>query len=307
MMSKIKRFCFVAAALGASVFAGGAQIVDADIPGESLADAIDLSPGLDAYGLQGLDLSHATHKLYVFGYPATGTRNAGLKVIDTASNRVTAAIDLGRYAGRSNWFRPLGIGIDESAAPVGDKIYLIAASDVSLNACLRVIDGPSNTNLTGENTDLFLPVSVIDPAYSTEAFTSLAVNSSNHKVYVAKHNGEIVVVDGPNRQILKILTPNFGDLIVASPGANKIFIVNHNGGGVINSADDTFVPLLLNFTATAAVLDSAHGRIYFVGKALNNSNGIFAVDAATGELVGSKTGLTALPLSVTVDPNQNTL
>jgi DNA-binding beta-propeller fold protein YncE len=306
MMNKITNFFFVAA-LGAFVFLAGAQITHADIAGEQLVDTIDPSPGLDAYGLQGLSLNHATHKLYVFGYPATSSRNAALKVIDTASNRVTAAIDLGRYAGRSNWFRPLGLEVDESAAPVGDKIYLIAASDVSLNACLRVIDGPSNTNLTGENTDLFLPVSVVDPANSTEAFTSLAVNSSNHKVYVAKHNGEIVVVDGPNRQILKVLSPNFGDLIVANPSANKIFVVNHNGGGVINSADDTFAPLLLNFTATAAVLDSAHSRIYFVGKALNNSNGIFAVDAATGELVGSKAGLAAPPLSVTVDPNQNTL
>ncbi len=195
--------------------------------------------------------------------------------------------------------------MDESAAPAGDKVYVIGRTDGTLNVGLRVIDGPSNTNLTGENSDLFLPVSVVQS--SAEGFRSLAVNSANHKVYVAKTNGEIVVVDGPNRQILKTLAPDFGDFLIASPATNKIFVVNHNGGGVINSADDTFAPLSLFFTATAAALDSVHGRIYFVGKALNNSNAIYAVDAATGSIVGSKTGLAAAPLSVAVDPGDNTV
>jgi DNA-binding beta-propeller fold protein YncE len=165
---------------------------------------------------------------------------------------------------------------------------------------LRIIDGATETNLTGENTDLFLPVGV-------QEFTSLAVNSSNHKIYVAKDNGEIAVVDGPNRQILSTINPNFGNLLVANPAANKIFVVNHNGGGVINSADDTFAPLSLFFTATAAALDSTHGRIYFAGKTLGNSNSIFAVDATTGQIVGSKSGLANVPVSVTVKPDENTV
>ena len=99
----------------------------------------------------------------------------------------------------------------------------------------------------------------------------------------------------------------YGDLVIANPAANKIFVVNHNGGGVINSADDTFAPLSLFFTATAAALDSTHGRIYFVGRTLGNSNSIFAVDATTGQIVGSKSGLANVPVSVTVKPDENTV
>ena len=274
--------------------------VNADIPGTTLVETVDPSPGTDAFGLTLLKVNHTTHRLYTAGYPSDSTRNFGLKVVDTTSNTIIAGINLGRYTGSYNGFWPIGLDVDESAAPAGDKVYLIGRTDNTANVILRVVDGPSNSNLTGENGDLFLPVGI-------QEFTSLAVNSSNHKIYVAKTNGEIVVVDGPNRQILKTINPNFGDLVVANPAANKIFVVNHNGGGVINSADDTFAPLSLFFTATAAALDSSHGRIYFVGKTLGNSNAIFAVDASTGQIVGSKSGLANPPLSVTVKPNENTV
>lgn len=274
--------------------------IRAVIPGTTLVDTVDPSVGTDAFGLTLLRVNQATHKLYTSGYPSDSTRNLGLKVVDTTSNNLIAGINLGRYTGSYNGFWPIGLDLDESAAPAGDKVYLIGRTDGVANIILRVIDGPTNSNVTGENTDLFLPVGI-------QEFTSLSVNSSNHKIYVAKANGEIVVVDGPNRQILKTIGPNFGNLVIANPAANKIFVVNHNGGGVINSADDTFAPLALFFTATAAALDSRHGRIYFVGKTLGNSNSVFAVDAITGQMVGSKSGLANAPLSVTVRPDENTV
>ena len=296
---------FLAATVAASVLLGPLPVVHADIPGITLAETIDPSVGTDAFGLTLLRVNHATHKLYTAGYPSDSTRNFGLKVVDTTSNSLIAGIDLGRYSGSYNGFWPIGLDVDESEAPAGNKVYVIGRTDGSGNAILRIIDGQNNTNLTGENSDLFLPVGIA-PAYGA-GFTSLALNSSNHKLYVAKNNGEIVVVDGPNRQILSTINPNFGDLVVANPAANKIFVVNHNGGGVINSADDTFAPLSLFFTATAAALDPIHGRIYFVGKTLGNSNSIFAVDSTTGQIVGSKTGLANSPVSVTVKPNDNTV
>jgi DNA-binding beta-propeller fold protein YncE len=299
-MIKIHTSRFLIATLAALALLGPAPSIRADIPGTTLADTIDPSLGTDAFGLTLLKVNHATHKLYTAGYPSDSTRNVGLKVVDTTSNTIIAGIDLGRYSGSYNGFWPIGMDMDESAAPAGDKVYLIGRTDSISNIILRVIDGPSNTNATAENTDLFLPVGI-------QEFTSLAIDSSNHKIYVAKGNGEIVVVDGPNRQILKTLSPNFGDFLIANPAANKIFVVNHNGGGVINSADDTFAPLSLFFTATAAALDSTHGRIYFVGETLGNSNAIFAVDATTGQVVGSKTGLANQPVSVTVKPDENTV
>lgn len=296
-MTKISN-SYLAAVFAVLALVSLGPIAKADIPGFSVSDTIDPSTGTDAFGLTRLKLNHTTHKLYTAGYPSDSTRNFGLKVVDTTSNSVIAGIDLGRYAGSYNGFWPIGLDVDESAAPAGNKVYLIGRTDSVGNAILRVVDGAANTNLTGENTDLFLPVGV-------QEFTSLAVNSTNHKIYVAKANGEIVVVDGPNRQILGTINPNFGNLLVANPAANKIFVVNHNGGGVINSADDTFAPLSLFFTATAAALDPTHGRIYFVGKALSNSNSIFAVDATTGQIVASRSGLANLPVSVTVKPDEN--
>ena len=304
-MIKIHSSACLVAALAALALPVSLATARADIPGLTLSDTIDPSPGRDAFGLTLLRVNHATHRLYTTGYPSDSTRNFGLKVVDTTSNSIIAGIDLGRYSGSNSGVWPLGMAIDESAAPLGDKVYLICRTDGSANVLLRVIDGPSNTNLTGENTDLFLPIGIA-PAYGP-GFRSLAVNSSNHKVYVAKENGEIVVVDGPNRQILKTLNPNFGDLLIANPAANKVFVVNHNGGGVINSADDSFAPLSLFFTANAAALDPVHGRIYFVGKTLGNSNAIFAVDATTGQIVGSKSGLANPPVSVTVKPDENTV
>jgi DNA-binding beta-propeller fold protein YncE len=272
---------------------------DADIPGLTLANTIDPSLGTDAFGLKLLQVNHATHKLYTAGYPSDYTRGFGLKVVDTTSNTIIAGIDLGHYSNASNGVWPLAMAPDESAAPVGDKVYVIGRTDIG-SALLRTIDGPTNTNLTGENTDLFLPLGVGE-------FASMAVNSSNHKIYVAKGDGEIVIVNGPAQQVLGTIDPNFGDFLVASPATNKIFVVNHNGGGVINSADDTFAPLSLFFSATAAALDSTHGIIYFVGQALSNSNSIYAVDATTGQIIGSKSGLVYPPVSVTVKPDENTV
>jgi DNA-binding beta-propeller fold protein YncE len=300
-MIRIHTTRFLVATLAAFALLGLLPAIRADIPGTTLVDTIDPSVGTDAFGLTLLQINHATHKLYTTGYPSDSTRNSGLKVVDTTSNSVIGGIDLGRYSGSDNGFWPIGMDVDESAAPVGDKVYLMGRTDSVANIIMRVVDGASSTNLTGENNgDLFLPVGV-------QEFASLAVNSSNHKIYVAKANGEIVVVDGPNRQILKTLDPNLGDFLIASPAANKIFVVNHNGGGVINSADETIAPLSLFFTATAAALDSIHGRIYFVGHTLGDSNAIFAVDATTGQIVGSKSGLVNPPLSVTVKPDDNTV
>ncbi|MEY2547718.1 MAG: hypothetical protein QOD64_300, partial [Verrucomicrobiota bacterium] len=297
---------FLVAALAASALLGTLSHSRAAIPGATLAETIDPSPGLDVFAPQHLRLNRATHKLYLAGYPSDSTRNFVLKVIDTTSFGVITSIDLGRYAGQYNGFSPLGFEVDASAAAFGgDKVYIVGRLDTGPNGVLlRVIDGPTNSNLTGENNgDLFLPVAVA----GDQAFKSLAVNAANHKVYIAKENGEIVVVDGTRRQILKTLNPNLGNFVVASHFTNRIFVVNRNGGGVINSGDDSFSQLSLFFTATAAALDSIHGRIYFVGKALNNSNAIYVVDATTGSVLNSKTGLAVAPLSVAVDTNRNTV
>lgn len=299
-MTRIKRSSFVAA-FAIYALLGLEPIAKADIPGITFDETIDLSGGTDAYALQWFQLNHSTHKLYASGFPSQSDRNLGLKVIDTISGSVLTGIDLGRYTGDPNWFTPLGFAIDESAAPQGNKIYMVGQANV-INARLRVIDGESDTNLTGESTDLFLPVD-----FGNGSFESMAVNSANHKVYIVKFNGDVVVVDGPNRQVLTTLHPDAGNLIIANPATNKVFIVNHNGGGVVDSSNDTFTPLALPFYAFDAVLNPANGRIYFAGTMQSGSYGVFAVDGNTGQLITSRTGLLETPKSITFVTADNTV
>ena len=284
-----------------AVLFGLLPVAKAGIPGLTPSDTIDLSPGTDAYALQWFQLNHSTHKLYASGWPSQNERNLGLKVIDTISGSVLSGIDLGRYNGDPNWFSPLGFAIDESAAPQGNKIYMVGQANV-VNARLRVIDGESDTNLTGEGTDLFLPVD-----FGNGSFESMAVNSANHKVYIVEYNGDVVVVDGPNKQVLTTLHPDAGNLVIANPAANKIFIVNHNGGGVIDSSNDTFTQLALPFFAFDAVLNPANGWIYFAGFVQSGNYGVFVVDGNTGELIASRTGIPETPKSITFVTADNTV
>jgi len=180
-------------------------------PGISLVKTIDLSPGADVYLPFRLGVNHSSHKLYVPGLAAADTQfhpldgggnGLGLKVIDTTTREAIAGIALGFYdggAGSKVPFTPLGIAVDESTDPAGNRIYVLGqVGDERL--FLRTINGATDTNETGEGTDVLLPVTSLAP-YAC----SVAVNPVNHKVYISTDSGDIVVVDGPNRTVLTTL------------------------------------------------------------------------------------------------------
>lgn len=268
------------------------------------AGTTDLSPGIDVYSPQHLALNRTANKVYVSGN-ATPIGTEGIKVIDTASGQVLTGIDLGRYSGAVNPFIPGGLAVDESAAPAGNKLYVVGQNGTAWY--LRVIDCATDANLTGEGTDVFLPMG----GTGDETFSSVAVNPANHKVYVAEQNGDIIVIDGPNRQVLKKLTPNAGTFLVAAPELNKVFVVNRNGGAVIDSSSDTITPLALTFVARDGVFNSTDNRLYFVGYSTSTADDVFVVDANTGQLVASRQDVpqapTSFTTSVTVVPEENTL
>src|SRR5207302_3684209 len=142
----------------------------------------------------------------------------------------------------------------------------------------------NNTNLTSEGSDILLPIG----GTQNEAFSSITVNSANHKAYIAEANGDIVVVDTQARKVLKKLTPNAGNFVFANPVANKVFVLNRNGGAMIDSTNDSFTPLALPFIAYDAVVNSGDGRVFFVGdKYFSFSHGIFVVDGNSGQLITS--------------------
>jgi DNA-binding beta-propeller fold protein YncE len=258
----------------------------ADIAGTTMVGTIDLSPGPDVYGPRQLALNPATRRLYVAGNASDSRVNGAIKVINAATEQVVSGIDLGRYAGDSNGFSVLDMTLDDSSAPQGNKLYVLGRAHMRQNAFLRVIDAGSDTSVTGEGTDVLLPIN----AFALGAESPRAVvNPANHKVYIAQ-GSTIVVVDGPNRQILKTLSSDTGTFLVASRATNKVFVLGKNGGAIIDSSSDTIaaLPAPLTFTANAAAVDEARRRIYVAGVTADFTRRIFVLDAASGELLFSK-------------------
>src|SRR5437588_4175196 len=131
---------------------------------------IDLVPGPDVYNPSLLVINHSTHRLYI---ASTGGRT--IKLFDTIAQQVSGDIDLGSYSAVPSTVNVAGMAVDESAAPGGNKLY------VAVNAAggyyLRIIDCANNTNLTSEGSDISLPIG----GTQNEAFSSITVNSANHK------------------------------------------------------------------------------------------------------------------------------
>jgi DNA-binding beta-propeller fold protein YncE len=304
-MIKVNHSCFAAVCAVLSLL-GSLPVAKADIPGTTLVDNVDLLPGPDVFLPRQFALNPNTHKLYVAGGPLEGRYNPALRIVNTISSQDAGVVDLGRYAGSPNGFNVLGLAVDESATPVGNKIYVVGRSNTSA-AFLRVIDGVTDTNLTGEGTDVLLPIFEASP---TNEYCDMVVNSANHKVYVLKMSGDIVVVDGPNRQVLMIIPrhggPNAPGSLVANSPANKIFLFRNTAAGVIDSATDTFTSLLLPFYANGAVANSAGDRIYIAG-AQGSDHGIYVIDGNTGQLITTRTVLPDQGRSVAFDPTDDTL
>lgn len=233
-----------------------------------------------------------------------------MKVIDAASRAVIGGVDLGWYREPSNRFIGRGMGVDDSAGPGGNKLYVVGGPwDRSTPFVLRVVDGENDTNLTGEGTDIVLPVAPA-PNQQGPDFPSVVVNPTNHKVYVSTNAGEIAVIDGENRTVLKTLNPDAGSFLVVNPAANKVFVLGRNGGAIIDSATDTVTlpPQPLVFQPRAAAFNEANNRFYVTGSDPAFRRGVFVIDGSTGELVASRTDFGGPELlSVAIVPNENTI
>ena len=280
-------------------------------PGISLLKTIDLSPGADAYFPFRLGVNHSTHKLYVPGLvpadtqfyaPDGGGTGLGVKVVDTNTRQAIAGIDLGLYDGGSGSkvaFTPLGIAVDESTDLPGNRIYVLGqVGDDRL--FLRTIDGATDTNETGEGTDLLLPVTSLAP-YDC----SVVVNPVNHKVYVSTDSGDIVVVDGPNRTVLTTLLGIAADgphVMIANPNANKVFVFCFRSFTiVIDSSDDSYTSFSTTYSALDATYDAISGEIFVVGIDSSLDPELVAVDGTTGATITSTFALPDRSRAVAVD------
>ncbi len=275
-------------------------------PGVSLVATVDLSEGPDCYGPYQVLVNHTTHRLYV---PGSGTNvplpliaSHAIKVIDTTTNSAIAGVDLGYYekSGSKVAFRSFAATIDESVAPLGNKLYILGSGDDNAYV-IRVIDGVSNTNETTELTDILLPESGLSPGNYI-----ITANPVNHKVYVVDSSSRIVVIDGPKHKVLATLQPSLGlsdKVMVTNPIANKVFALTYGSCAVIDSTNDTYTTISFPLYPRAAVFDPLTNRI-FVAASQNLTTGdavLYALDGSSGAIINSVTITPGLTRSITVD------
>jgi DNA-binding beta-propeller fold protein YncE len=304
------------AAATSFIFCSIAVTGHAQLPGTTAAGVVDLAPGPDISSPSQIVVNPATKRLYALGGPLSVDQNTAIKVIDTATKQIIGGIALARYATSPgpyssvpNSIRPLGMAIDASAAPVGNKIYVLGHVD-GPKFVLRVIDGETNQNLTGEGTDLVLPP--INLVQQTSAVSRIVVNPNNHKLYIFDGYGKIIVVaGGAQPRIIGELNPDAGNFLVLSPTANKVFVMGHNvngsgnPGAVIDSATDTFTSISTAMpNVSAATFNPANNWLYFGGR-VDTRWGIFVLHGTTGELLMETAAPS--PSSLVVLPTRNAL
>ena len=226
-----------------------------------------MSPGTDVYAPQLLSHHRGAQKLYVAGGYAPPSQNEAIKVIDTGTSAVKTGIDLGRYTFGSETFRvPVrGMALDQSAAPAGNKLYVLLQPG-SGAPFIRVVDAATDANATSQGTDIALPN---DRPSNIVGASPLVVNPSNHKLYYVDRNGQVAVIDGPGRAVLRTIITTIGSgphFIVVHEAANKVFVFGRNGAAAINSADDSVSAIESPGLAVSdGAYDSVGGRIYLLG------------------------------------------
>ena len=217
-----------------------------------------------------------------------------MKVVDINAGRVLTGIDFGTYTlgnpPNSNYlFGAIGVAVDESAVPAGNKVYVVGAITTS-QFVLRTVDGATDTSLTDQSSDLVLPISSAPALIGT---SPIVVNPVTHKVYVSDGNGNLVVVDGPGRTVLKTIAPasaSYAQVYAVNTAGNKVFVFGDNGGTIIDGVSDAMTNFSTTFSPLDAVADSPGGRIYCVGQDRNNGTpGIYALDANSGATLASNT------------------
>jgi DNA-binding beta-propeller fold protein YncE len=290
-----------------TLFFGLVGTILATVPGISLLDPVDLSPGPDVYNPVEFAGNSTTHRLYVLsgiagpdGFPQPSDATYRVKVIDTNLNSAVAGVDLGLYHFTNSAlpFNPVRIAVDDSTATGGNKVYVLGSADYTY---LRTIDGATNENETGQGTDLLL----------TDGGDQLVVNPNNHKVYVASYGGTVTIVDGVTRKVLTTISENVGlynHTMVVNPQNNKVFIFGSTESLIIDGTDNSYTVLSATYLVRAVTVDPNSGRLLLVASPDNLSNpALFALDGATGALLETQSEIPANAQAIAADAASNML
>jgi YVTN family beta-propeller protein len=187
----------------------------------------------------------------------TNSGSTTVSVIDTATNKVTATVNVG-----SN---PYGVAVN----PKGTKVYV--ASDV--NDAVSVIDTATN------KVTATVPVGS-DP-------WGIAVNPDGTKVYVANEgSGTVSVIDtASNKVTATIKVGNYPYGIAVNPAGTKVYAVNDldNTVSVIDAATNKVTATItVGDLPTGVAVNPAGTKVY-----VTNERDVSVIDTATNKVTAT--------------------
>jgi YVTN family beta-propeller protein/cysteine-rich repeat protein len=256
---------------------------------------------------------------YISGFGANQ-----VKVIDTATNTVTATIPAGAS--------PYGVAI----APDGGKVYVANASgnnvsviDTATNTVVSTIGvgpAPWSIAVSPDGSRAYAgnrngsSVSVIDTATNTVIATiplpgaaplTLDVSPDGTRVYVTRtYGGGVSVIDATTNTLLTTIPTPVGGFtagVVVIPQGTKAYVTHYrvaDGGSsrvsVISTATNTVLTTVNVDAGSWAITHSPDGtRVYVVHQ---DSNTIKVIDTATDTVVATVTGFST-PVGISSTPD----
>ena len=130
--------------------------------------------------------------------------------------------------------------------------------------------------------------------------TAVALNSVNHRAYVAANNAVTVINTDDNTVVATISTgAGQSNGVAVSPDGSRVYVSTATGGlKVINPATNTVTGTIQVGANPSGVVFSRDGRFAYVAN--KGSNSISVIDAVNNAVVGSPIAVGASPTSVAV-------
>ena len=262
----------------------------------------------------------------------TNSSSNTVSVIDTATNTVTATVDVG--------FFPYGVAV----SPDGSKVYvtnrgsgtesgtvsvigtatntLIATVPVGLSP-FGVAVSPDGSKVYVTNSAFFTPsgtVSVIDTATNTVIATvavgrrpfGVAVTPDGRKVYVTNSfpgAGVSVIDTATDTVIASIVVEGSPEGVAVAPDGSKVYVAASRNGPaaatvpVIDTATDTVIATIftgLSFPSTAVAVSPDGSKVYVTN---GGAAGVSVIDTATNTTITTIGGVGFGITGVSVTPD----
>jgi YVTN family beta-propeller protein/VCBS repeat-containing protein len=237
----------------------------------------------------------------------TDTESNDLRVVDTATHRQIAAVDLDDLPGQEVDPVYVVVSPDGGRAYVYHSTGYVSVVDTEANALVDTLAAPightfgrSRLALSPDGSRLYLTdfksfgtVAVYDTTTNTLIDTAagsqpsgVAVTPDGSRVYFANTDSDAVsVLDATTNEVIKTipvgLTP-FG--LAISPDGTRVYVVNSVGTSmsVIDTSSDTVTATFEDVRGLSeSVAVSPDGSLVYINIAIGSINGIQVIDAAT--------------------------